>query len=467
MASITVASASGSALTTRAVVRHGVVRRISASRTTGITNATSRRSRSAPVTRAAEGEGGESAKPDPAKSAEDARAALLAKAAAYKKAAEKDSKELGGKAELASVIGETVKKLDEAKDKPAAPAGPPGKREVKVKIMTREKNYNPFDEDEQVVGIEEGQDVYTPEAGAEWGDRNERSAFADMLKQGRRRERGIGVDNDEEEVITLTTFDDSRYASKNTAPSVVKPPAAREGDEEEVDETKAYKPKVNTWGVFPRPDNISKTYGGGKTIKAGEYVAETEEEKEERRARVRAKLKKYRVDAGIEVDNATQSRWTVSLTECKNLMRAGKLAEARDLLEPICMVEQINPRTELGGEITFHYAMCLDNTQRRDEALEMYKRCVGNPHGQVSKQADRMIWGMTSASKMMKADQFDYDGVKDKYDPFLIKMTTERQDWKIQTDPEEEEALQKMTVGSVALVFAIPLAMGALIAFAR
>ena len=61
----------------------------------------------------------------PPKSVEDTRAALLAKAAAYKKAAEKDSKELGGKAELSSVIGETVKKLDEAKGQPAAPAGPP------------------------------------------------------------------------------------------------------------------------------------------------------------------------------------------------------------------------------------------------------------------------------------------------------------------------------------------------------
>ena len=333
--------------------------------------------------------------------------------------------------------------------------------------MTREKNYNPFDEDEQVVGIEEGQDVYTPEAGAEWGERNERSAFANMLNQGRRRERGVGVDNDEEGVITLTTFDDSRYASKNTAPSVEKPPAAPEGDVEEADETKAYKPKVNTWGVFPRPDNISKTHGGGKTIKAGEYVAETEEQKEERRARVRAKLKKYREDSGIEVDNATKSRWTVSLTECKNPYARGEARRGTRSLEPICMVEQINPRTQLGGEITFHYAMCLDNTQRRDEALEMYKRCVGNPHGQVSKQADRMIWGMTSASKMMKADQFDYDGVKDRYDPFLIKMTTERQDWKIQSDPEEEEALQKMTVGSIAPSSAIPLAMGAPIAFAR
>lgn len=27
-----------------------------------------------------------------------------------------------------------------------------------------------------------------------------------------------------------------------------------------------YKPKVSTWGVFPRPQDISKAYGGGRTI---------------------------------------------------------------------------------------------------------------------------------------------------------------------------------------------------------
>ena len=32
----------------------------------------------------------------------------------------------------------------------------------------------------------------------------------------------------------------------------------------------AYRPKVATWGVFPRPANISKQYGGGRTIRPGE-----------------------------------------------------------------------------------------------------------------------------------------------------------------------------------------------------
>jgi len=412
-----------------------------------------------------------SAAPDPA----DARAALLAKAAAYKKAALEDSKRMGGKAELESVLTETTAALERAKKDGGTDAGdgrPDGKREVRVKIVTREKNYDPFDEDERAVGFEEGRDAFIPEAGAAWGAEEDKSVFKSMLETGRRRERGLGVDNDAEEVITFTTQDDERYnlkkrpAEKRDANESASEASDSGGsadgssaDGAEDPASAGYEPKVNTWGVFPRPENISKAYGGGRTIKAGEFAEETEEQKEARRERVRAKLNKYRKDAGIVVDNATLSRWQVALTESKNLMRAGKLAEARDLLEPICVEEKINPKTELGGEITFTYGMCLDNTQRRDEALEMYKRCVGCPHGRVSKDADRMIWGMTKARDFMKADQFDYDAIKDKYDPFLIKMTNEKKEWKIETNPEEEERLERVTGATVLAVFAVPLAM--------
>jgi hypothetical protein len=43
-------------------------------------------------------------------------------------------------------------------------------------------------------------------------------------------------------------------------------PLLRERQERE----EAYNPKVSTWGVFPRPSNISKAYGGGKTFRPGE-----------------------------------------------------------------------------------------------------------------------------------------------------------------------------------------------------
>jgi catalase (peroxidase I) len=108
--------------------------------------------------------------------------------------------------------------------------------------------------------------------------------------------------------------------------------------------------------------------------------------------------------------------------------------------------------------------MLLDNAQRRDEALDMYKRCIGNQYGRISKQADQLIWGMTTAAKKMKADQFDYDGIKDKYDPFLIALTKEKQWKQIEVSEEEEEELNKMTTGSIALVAAVPIAALLLIA---
>ena len=42
-----------------------------------------------------------------------------------------------------------------------------------------------------------------------------------------------------------------------------------------------YKPKVTTWGVFPRPQNISATYGGGRNIRPGQDL-ETPQQKAER-----------------------------------------------------------------------------------------------------------------------------------------------------------------------------------------
>jgi len=369
----------------------------------------------------------------------------------------KQSASMGKPSEMADAVKEAIARAERAKASAndASSPTPSGPKEVKVKILTRNADYNPFGEDEAVVGREsETGEVFRPEAGGAFRGDGPTAAQAEMLRSGgRRRERGLGSEEANAEPVEA-----------RPKLEISKPPG--EGEDAENGESN-YKPSVSTWGVFPRPDNISEAYGGGKTIKAGEFVPETEEEKEARRKRVRDKLKQFRSNAGIEVSNGTIVRWQAALTEAKSLMSQGKLQASYELLEPIVKVENISPKLEIGGDMIFNYAVCLDSCGRREEALEMYKRCVGCPHGKVSKMADRMIWGMTTASKKMKADQFDYDGIKDKYDPFLIKMTTERQDWKIESDPEEEEALKKVTAASVAFVVALPLAMGALIYASR
>lgn len=57
--------------------------------------------------------------------------------------------------------------------------------------------------------------------------------------------------------------------------------------------TEVYKPKVSTWGVFPRPKDISKEFGGGRNLKPGQEL-ETPEQKAAREAAYAAALRSYR-----------------------------------------------------------------------------------------------------------------------------------------------------------------------------
>jgi len=100
--------------------------------------------------------GDDSARIDKVSNAEDkirkAReyAAALAKAKADKDAEKKSD----DKAESSSSSSGGDKKPEEYV--------PPAKKEVTVSILTRDNEYNPFDEDESVVGFETDEAVYKP-----------------------------------------------------------------------------------------------------------------------------------------------------------------------------------------------------------------------------------------------------------------------------------------------------------------
>jgi len=314
--------------------------------------------------------GDDSARIDKVSNAEDkirkAReyAAALAKAKADKDAEKKSD----DKAESSSSSSSS----SSGGDKKPEEYVPPAKKEVTVSILTRDNEYNPFDEDESVVGFE------TDEA--------------------------------------------------------------------------VYKPSVSTWGVFERPPDISKAYGGGRTIRKEDI--EDEAAIAERKARVAKKLAKYREDAGMLSGNDYDAA-RKDLDAAKDFVKNGFMQQALELLEPWA-IEKVGPKTEIGGQIIFNYAICLDNLQRRDEALKQYRRCIGNQYGTVSKQADRMVWGMTTASRKMKADLFDYmDAAKlDAYDEYLIKMANEKFAGEI--DEEEVKELNAQAVATMAVLFGAP-----------
>lgn len=94
--------------------------------------------------------------------------------------------------------------------------------------------------------------------------------------------------------VEILVGDTSSFGDKSAAASV---------DE---DDTELYKPKVSTWGVFPRPNNISKTYGGGRTLRPGEAL-ETAEERAAKEARTRQLIAAYKSQIGLNIDPKLKS----------------------------------------------------------------------------------------------------------------------------------------------------------------
>lgn len=70
-------------------------------------------------------------------------------------------------------------------------------------------------------------------------------------------------------------------------------------------EVEKLKPKVPTWGVFERPADISKAYGGGRQVGVGGYQ-ESEQERLAKRDALAKQMEAYRRANGI--DQATEDK---------------------------------------------------------------------------------------------------------------------------------------------------------------
>ena len=293
-----------------------------------------------------------------------------------------DSKKLTAEERIAQARGYATKKKEEmsspnkdASEEEEKPSSSRPQKSVNVQIISKDTSYNPFDEDESVVGMD---DIET------------------------------GVN---------------------------------------------YKPKVSTWGVFPRPKDISKEYGGGRTLKKdekGQNIIESKEETEARKIRVAKKLEKYRTTNALNMTKEEEEKVREAFAEANEFLRVGSVTKGIAVLEPF--EKDINARSELGGQVIFCYAMCLDNAQRRDEALKQYKRVLGNQYGLVSKQAERMLWGMTTASKKMKADLFDYESDRRKFTEDALEKWVNPK-WR--SREEDDEEAKKLNEQAIMFVFGL------------
>ncbi|XP_027114070.1 uncharacterized protein [Coffea arabica] len=104
--------------------------------------------------------------------------------------------------------------------------------------------------------------------------------------------------------VEILIGDASKFGAGAAAPQPIQ--------EEDVD---VYKPQVSTWGVFPRPSNISKTYGGGRNIRPGE-VLETAADRATKEARTKQLLAAYERKIGLSIHPKLKSECDQACFKC-------------------------------------------------------------------------------------------------------------------------------------------------------
>ncbi|KAK9123227.1 hypothetical protein Sjap_012829 [Stephania japonica] len=188
--------------------------------------------------------------------------------------------------------------------------------------------------------------------------------------------------------VEIIVGDASKFGTAE--PSKVEP-AVQDGAE-------LYKPKVSTWGVFPRPSNISKTFGGGRTIRP-EEVIEKAEEKAAKEAHTKQLIAEYKKKMGMTVDARLKKECEKVLRDGDRLMDTGKLREALPYYEKV--MEELPFQSELHGLAALQWSICQDSLNRSSEAREMYEKLQAHLNVQVSKRARQFMFSF-QAMEMMK-----------------------------------------------------------------
>ncbi|GHP09413.1 hypothetical protein PPROV_000814800 [Pycnococcus provasolii] len=202
---------------------------------------------------------------------------------------------------------------------------------------------------------------------------------------------------------------------------------------------KDYKPKVSTWGVFERPADISKTFGGGRTIRPGQAL-ESDEDKAAREKKFKEQLAKFRENAGLVVDDEQIAAYDEAFSEGDLYMDRGELEKAENKYFEAS--ECMPYRSKKAGEALLRMALAMDSQgeSRQAEAQSLYNRLRTHPNASVSKGARRMTEGF-DAMTFLKADKIVYDAKHETYwKDYVLPSVVKDDAW---FDPDKQGLLEE------------------------
>jgi len=169
------------------------------------------------------------------------------------------------------------------------------------------------------------------------------------------------------------------------------------------DDGEAHKPKVSTWGVYERPADISKAYGGGRKVGVGGYVP-SEEEVARKQAETKAKLDAYRrsIGADIELERAHKDEIDAALVEARQLMRYGAAKAA--VGELVKVQPYLAVTSPLGAETFLELGMAYVAASQPEEAKLIFNQLLRSPDKKFKKLARQMLF-QEEAQSFLKVDE--------------------------------------------------------------
>ncbi|GBF88088.1 hypothetical protein Rsub_00800 [Raphidocelis subcapitata] len=213
-------------------------------------------------------------------------------------------------------------------------------------------------------------------------------------------------------------------------------------------EGQAYRPKVTTWGVFPRPSNISEAYGGGRNIRPGQEL-ETPEQKAKREAEYAAALETYKRKAGLTaLDPEVLAAADRDYQAAVKLMGTGAIAEALAAFNEVR--ESVPLKTRIGGLATLQAAICYDTLGDETQAQGLYRRLKGHPSGEVGRKARHLVFGF-QAMDFLKTKNLSYSVDKSAYDKYFRRFADQS---RVYVASEEEREADEAASRAAALIAA-------------
>ena len=185
--------------------------------------------------------------------------------------------------------------------------------------------------------------------------------------------------------------------------------AATYVSEETVDKVRgdddSYTPARSSWGVFQRPRDISKAYGGGRSISKEEMDA-MDDAAEQRERAANGKTQVY-LTSTLRKEKENEKDIRDALGRSRNLMRMGSRKEAVASLEKV--QEALSYQTDLGGEALLELGMALETVDRSDESRKIYGKLAATSWSTtIRRNSLQLIQGLDITKQIRK----DVDGLR-------------------------------------------------------